>query len=533
MQRPPKHPGNRLLQHAPGGPTTPAMQALFDHGPWPPCPAPFNLAAHVLARADDLPDKIALAVLSASGADRWSYGRLKAAVLGTATGLIRAGLVPGDILLMRLDNTVDFPVAYLGAIAAGLVPVPTSSQLTAPEVAKMIADLAPAAILAAPGVACPPTDLPQIDTAALAAMRGLPPADYVMGDPDRLAYIIYTSGTSGASRAVMHAHRAIWARGMMHRGWYGLTADDRLCHAGAFNWTFTLGTGLMDPWSVGATALIPAPGTDPAALPLLLKRHDATIFAAAPGVYRKLLAGAPRLDLPQLRHGLAAGEKLSDRLRADWQAATGTPIHEAFGMSECSTFISGRPDAPAPAGSLGRPQPGRRVAILGEDGQPVARGTEGVIAVHRGDPGLMLGYFGQPAETAARFAGDWFLTGDRGVMDDADCVTYAGRADDMMNAGGFRVSPLEIEAALHDFPGLRDIGVTDVQVKADAAIIAAFYVADHDLDPAALSAWAEARLARYKQPRAWVRLPALPHNANGKLTRRGLKPLFPLGKDTR
>lgn len=502
------------------------MQALFDDGPWPPCPAPFNLAAHVLARADTLPDKVALAVLSVSGSDHWTYARLQSAVLGTATGLLRAGFVPGDILMMRLGNTVDFPVAYLGAIAAGLVPVPTSSQLTAPEVAKMIADLSPAGILRAPDVACPDTALRVIDTAALVAMRDLPPAGYASGDPDRLAYIIYTSGTSGASRAVMHAHRAIWARGMMHGGWYGLTDADRLCHAGAFNWTFTLGTGLMDPWSVGATALIPAPGTDPATLPLLLRHHDATIFAAAPGVYRKLLTGGP-LDLPQLRHGLAAGEKLSARIRADWEIATGRPIYEAFGMSECSTFISGNPAAPAHPGTLGRPQTGRRVAILGEDGQPVAIGADGAIAVHRRDPGLMLGYFGQPAETAARYAGDWFLTGDRGVMDADSHVTYTGRADDMMNAGGFRVSPLEVEVALHDFPGLREIGVTDVTVKEDAAIIAAFYVADTDLDPAALTAWADARLARYKQPRAWVRLPALPHNANGKLSRRGLKPLFP------
>ncbi len=501
------------------------MQAIFDDGPWPPCPAPFNLAAHVLARARDVPDKVALAVVSDTQADRWTYARLQAAVLGTATGLLRAGFAPGDILLMRLGNTVDFPVAYLGAIAAGIVPVPTSSQLTAPEVAKMLVDLKPAGILRAPDVACPDTALPVIDTAALAAMRDLAPAAYAMGDPDRLAYIIYTSGTSGASRAVMHAHRAIWARGMMHRDWYGLTADDRLCHAGAFNWTFTLGTGLMDPWSVGATALIPAAGTDPAALPRLLHRHDATIFAAAPGVYRKLLTGAP-LDLPCLRHGLAAGEKLSDRIRAGWEAATGRPIYEAFGMSECSTFISGGPDAPAHPGTLGRPQRGRKVAILFEDGQPAAIGDDGVIAVHRTDPGLMLGYFGQSAETAARYAGDWFLTGDRGVMDAGGHVSYTGRADDMMNAGGFRVSPLEVEAALHDFPGLREVGVTDVTVKDDAAIIAAFYVADHDLDPAALAAWAEARLARYKQPRAWVRLPALPHNANGKLSRRALKPLF-------
>ncbi|MDX5414490.1 MAG: acyl--CoA ligase, partial [Rhodobacterales bacterium] len=229
------------------------MHAIFDKGLAAPCPRPFNMAAHVLAHAQAMPDKVALSVIAPDAADHWTYARLEAAVRGTAAGLLAAGFVPGDILLMRLGNTVDFPLAYLGAIAVGLVPVPTSSQLTAVEVGKMVAQLSPKGILRDPRVACPEdTRLPMIDTAALAAMRDLPPADYAMGDPDRLAYIIYTSGTSGIPRAVMHAQRAIWARRMMHQGWYGLGADDRLLHAGAFNWTYTLGTGLMDPWSVGA-----------------------------------------------------------------------------------------------------------------------------------------------------------------------------------------------------------------------------------------------------------------------------------------
>lgn len=505
------------------------MQSLFDHGPFAPCPTPFNLAAHVLARAGDAPDKIALAILSQSGSERWSYARLKSAVLGTGTGLLRAGFKPGDIVLMRLGNTVEFPLAYLGAIAVGLVPVPTSSMLTAPEVARMVTQLSPAGILHDTGVACPTdTGLPMIETADLLAMRDLPPAAFHMGDPERLAYIIYTSGTSGVPRAVMHAHRAIWARQMMHQGWYGLSAQDRLLHAGAFNWTFTLGTGLMDPWTLGATALIPAPGTPIEALPLLLKRHDATLFAAAPGVYRKILNHHTNLPLPRLRHGLAAGEKLSDTIRQHWMEATGTPIHEAYGMSECSTFISASPDHPAQPGTLGRPQQGRKIAILDEEG-PVEYGKDGTIAVHKSDPGLMLGYYGAPQATAAKFQGDWFLTGDHAEMDAEGNITFHGRVDDMMNAGGYRVSPLEVEAALLPHPQIREIGVTDIQIKEDTSIIAAFYTADADIPQDELTAFAAARLARYKQPRAWLRIDTMPTNPNGKLSRQALKPLFPRG----
>ncbi|WP_417524001.1 class I adenylate-forming enzyme family protein [Marinovum sp.] len=497
--------------------------SLFDQGPPPPCPAPFNLAAFVLRHAAAQPDKIALALLGPARAERWSYARLEVAVRGIGTGLLQCGLVPGDRVLLRLGNTPDFPLAYLGCISVGLIPVPTSAQLSAAETAKIIDILSPALILRDPQVACAETEVPMFDASALHQMAELPPADYGLGDPDRPAYIVFTSGTSGVPRAVVHAHRAVWARQMMVKGWYDLKASDRLCHAGAFNWTFTLGTGLLDPWAAGATALIPAPGTDPAMLPLLLKRHDATLFAAAPGVFRKLLAG-PVPPLPKLRHALSAGEKLPESLRSTWRDTTGTEIYEAFGMSECSTFISSSPDRPARPGLLGTPQPGRRIALRDETG-PVPQGDPGEICIAETDPGLMLEYLGAPEATAARRRDGWFHTGDLGRMEPDGQIAYLGRADDMMNAGGFRVSPQEVEHALQDVPGLTAIAVTDVEIKQDTRIIAAFYTAETDLT-AALTQRAEAQLARYKQPRLYRRLESLPTGPNGKLSRRALREGF-------
>ncbi|WP_278921723.1 MULTISPECIES: class I adenylate-forming enzyme family protein [Pseudophaeobacter] len=500
------------------------MVSLFDQGAFAPCPAPFNLAAHVLRQARILPDKPALEVIGSKGAQIWTFAQLEAAVRGTGTGLLQAGLKPGQILLMRLGNTVDFPIAYLGAIAAGLVPVPTSSQLTEDETAKMIADLDAAAILRDPSVACAAHPM-QIELPALQAMRALPPCDYAMGPADRMAYAVYTSGTSGMARAVAHAHRAIWARQMMVQGWYDLKPDDRLLHAGAFNWTFTLGTGLMDPWTIGATALIPEPDTDPAQLPALLRQHKASLFAAAPGVYRKILKSDAPLDLPYLRHGLCAGEKLSEHLHQAWRHASGTDLFEAYGMSECSTFISSSPAHPARGQALGQPQPGRRVAILGPDG-PVPNGEVGTIAIAASDPGLMLGYLNAPQETAARMQGEWFLTGDQGTMAPDGQISYLGRDDDMMNAGGFRVSPIEVETQLQAHPGITQVGVASVEVKTDSHIIVAFYTGPAPLDPAELQRFATAHLARYKQPRAYVHLDALPSGANGKLLRRALPAYF-------
>ncbi len=507
------------------------MLALFDAGPPPPCPDPFNLADYVLSAGALTPEKIALQILTATGAERWSYARLTAAVRGTATGLLRLGLTPGDRVLMRLGNGVDFPVLFLGAIAAGLVPVPTSAQLTAPEVTTLAAAVAPKLIVAGDGIALPQApDCPVLPATTLVAWHRLPPSEIAFGDPDRPAYIVFTSGSSGTPRAVLHAHRAVWARRMMWQGWYGLTATDRLLHAGAFNWTYTLGTGLMDPWAAGATALIPAAGVSPSQLPLLLRRRVATLFAAAPGIYRQMLKGVGQLALPKLRHGLSAGEKMPEVTRARWRAATGIPVHEALGMSECSTFVSAAPDRPAPSGAIGYPQLGRRVAVLGNDGLPVMRGEAGTLAVSRRDPGLFLGYLGAEMETAARFRGEWFLTGDTVRMAEDGAITYLGRDDDMMNAGGYRVSPLEVEAAIAANPHVEDCAAVELRVKADASIIGCFFTGT--ASPAELAEFAAGRLADYKCPRLYERRDALPRGANGKLLRQTLREDYEARHDT-
>lgn len=499
------------------------MLSEIDARPAPPVPQPFNMAAHVLERsAARVPDKMALQIIRPTGAERWSYARLLAAVQGVATGLLARGLEPGDRVLLRLGHQVEFPLAFLGAVAAGLVPVVSSAQLTRAEITPMAARVAPKLIVAGEGVALPDHPAPVLAAAEVRAMEALPPAPFHLGDAARPGYIVFTSGTSGAPMAVVHAHRAIVARGMMHQGWEGLGEADRLLHAGAFNWTYTLGTGLMDPWTVGATALIPGPGVGVEALGLLMKRFDATIFAAAPGVYRQMLRGALPA-LPKLRHGLSAGEKLASEVRAAWDRAVGVPIYEALGMSEISTFISAAPGREAPVGAVGYAQPGRRIAVLGEDFAPLPRGEAGQLAVDRGDPGLMLGYLDAPEASAARLAGDWFLTGDLVQMAEDGAVTYLGRADDQMNAGGYRVSPAEVEAAMALFPGVAEVAVTEVEVKPGVTVIACFYTAAEVLDAAALAAHAEAHLARYKQPRAFVALESLPRGANGKLNRRALR----------
>ena len=142
----------------------------------------------------------------------------------------------------------------------------------------------------------------------------------------------------------------------------------------------------------------------------------------------------------------------------------------------------------------------------------------------------MLEYLDAPEETASRFSGDWFLTGDTVVMDASGAVSYLGRADDMMNAGGYRVSPLEVEAVLATYPGIDTVACAEVEIKADTRVIAAFYTAQAPLDESDLSEFATDRLARYKCPRLFQQMAALPLAGNGKVDRGALRKDVALSK---
>ena len=342
--------------------------------------------------------------------------------------------------------------------------------------------------------------------------------------------MVYTSGTGGRPKGVVHAQRAAWARRMMWDGWYGLTPDDRVLHAGAFNWTYTLGAGLTDPWAIGATALIYAGPPDRGVWPRLAAAHGATIFAAVPGVYRQMLESGrgPRRRLrrpaprPQRRRGAARGGA-----RAPGSAAAGRPIYEALGMSEVSTYVSFAPARPPVPGRAGRPQRGRRVAILADDGRR-RRSRAATTACWRcrgAIPGLMLGYWRRPEETAAAFRGEWFVTGDRARMAADGTIAYLGRADDLMNAGGYRVSPAGGRGgAAAPIPASPRRRRSSAPVRPGVTVIAAFYVPRRAPVPEAeLAAHCARALARYKCPRAFHAVAALPRGANGKLLRRKLR----------
>ena len=506
-------------------------------------PQAFNMARYCLHAANAAGDKCALLVVhdpDGRDVETWSYAAIEQAVLRAAyTFGAKYQLKPGSRVLIRLRNRTAYAIAFFGAIAGGFIPVPASPDLTGREFSFMLEDAEASAIVlddSLPHGPFPPGLVIIPEKAFAAAIESGPLAQYADSAANDPAFLIYTSGTTANPKGVLHAHRSAWGRRPMYQGWYGITPHDRLMHAGSFNWTYTMGTGLTDPWANGATAIVYTGEKDPALWPRLMQAFDVTIFAAVPGIYRQILkyGDLSRFSPRVLRHGLTAGEALPNAVADEWQERAGAPLYEALGQSEISTYLSSAPGAPRKPGTVGRPQAGRCVAILddtlGQD--PLPASAAGLIAVHRTDPGLMLGYWRRPGEESEIYRGDWFIGGDAGVMDDEGYVTHLGRRNELMNAGGFRVSPDEVEQELAKHPAVAEAAVAEIAVRDGVSIIAAFIVPQDrsrsDL-AADLAAFAATTLAAYKRPKEYIIVQSLPRTPNGKLKRsdlgRRLRPL--------
>ncbi|HFC05284.1 MAG TPA: acyl-CoA synthetase, partial [Rhizobiales bacterium] len=475
-------------------------------GPLP--PERFNLSRYCLQNSTNRhPDKTALIICNdandPNSAERWTFQQIEDVVLRLAAGLLTTGLRRGDRLFIRMGNSIDYALTFFAANAAGLVPVPASTQLSVREVALLVKDCGASAIAFDGTLPLPdlPADIVHLDLPQLNRLKITQPGRYCDTGKDDPAFLIYTSGTTSTPKGVLHAQRAVWGRRPMYRDWYDMSEDDRLLHTGAFNWTYTLGTGLFDQWANGATSIVYTGPKDITIWPRLIEIWHPTILAAVPSLYRQILkyCELSNHDLSSLRHCLTAGEPLPENIRKNWFDQTGLTLSEALGMSEISTYISTSPARASKRSSPGMPQTGRCVAILPETGgtTPLPHDHTGIIAIHTSDPGLMLGYWNRPDEEAAARRGDWFLTGDLAAMDEEGFIWFGGRNDDLMNAMGYRVSPVEVETILEQHPAIDHAGVCAITVGEDIEIIAAFLtpVEDHDIDIDDVSGFAVERLA--------------------------------------
>ncbi len=470
------------------------------------------------------------------------------------------GVGAGDRVLVRLPNSIDYPTAFLGAMKRGAIAIPTSTLLTAEEVQYLVEDSGAAAIVIDKAAwRTIGTKLAGTGNLRFALLSGAGEASAVSGveamelegalasvgswqaseatranDP---AYLVYTSGTTGFPKGVLHAHRSLIGRSPASTYWFDFAADgeaaagtvDRIMHSGKFNWTYVLGSALMDPLYRGKTVIAHEGRNDAATWPRLIAKHDATIFIGVPTVYRQILqkTAFTKTDVPTLRHCMSAGEHLSDEVFTLWKQRFGLDIYEAVGMSEFSYYLSQSKLRPIRPGSAGFPQPGHDVRLLDPQTlREVARGEEGMICIAAADPGLFLRYWNLPEETAKLKHDGWFFTGDYARYDADGYLWFLGRKDDIIKSFGYRVSPYEVERVLKNHPAVADCACIAEEAGADKRLVVA-YVIPHPgsaVSADELLAFGRERLAAYKAPKIVYLAKDFPRTRNGKILRREITP---------
>ncbi len=473
----------------------------------------------------------------------------------------------GDRVLIRLPNSLDYPIAFLGAMKMGAISVPTSTLLTAEEVAYLAKDSGATVLVTdatawyamEPQLVADLKNMPNLKHVLLSQTTDTQPHAHlnVLGLENSLAvthkfdkahrtqaedpaYLVYTSGTTGYPKGVLHAHRALLGRQPAAQYWfnYSDTSNDRIMHSGKFNWTYVLGTGLMDPLYLGKTVIVHEGKNDAQKWLDLIQKHQATIFIGVPTIYRQLLqkTTAGQAELPSMRHYMSAGEHLSDEVLTQWHARFGLNIYEAVGMSEFSYYLSQSQFRPIRPGSAGFPQPGHKIELLNpETLEAVAVGEEGMISVPLNDPGVFLNYWNLAEETAKYKHDGYFFTGDYAKYDADGYIWFLGRKDDIIKSFGYRVSPYEIERVYKGHPDVADCAAVGEEIEKDKLLVVIYVILKPDAttNPDDLLAFGKQHLAAYKAPKTVYLANDFPRTKNGKILRKDISPNIAVAKSTR
>lgn len=540
---------------------TKPLFAPFEKWVWQ-MPSHFNIGVACTDRHLGTPTESAIAMIvedDALGTSEITFAALAKRTSQFAQLLRNLGVELGDRVLIRLPNSLDYPTAFLGAMKRGAISVPTSTLLTPDEVVYLAKDSGAKVLvtdkaawkdlreglsglsglthvlLCGEGECLPAEGIQVLDMASSlqAIEQWQAPHQTKPEDP---AYLVYTSGTTGYPKGVLHAHRSMIGREPASKYWFDFSPNgDRIMHSGKFNWTYVLGTGLMDPLYQGKTVIVHEGKNDANTWPRLIQKHQATIFIGVPTIYRQILqkTAFEQKDLPSLRYCMSAGEHLSDEVLTQWNERFGIDIYEAVGMSEFSYYLCETKSRPIRPGSAGFPQPGHDIALLDpETLQPVAQGEEGVICVPDTDPGLFLHYWNQPEETAKHKHDGWFVTGDFARMDEDGYIWFLGRKDDIIKSFGFRVSPYEIERVLKSHPEVADCASVAETIEKDKVLVVAYIIPQPGSTITAddLYAYGKKHLAAYKAPKVVYITDQFPRTKNGKILRRDINPGIALSR---
>jgi len=529
--------------------------------PWQFIPERFNLGVHLTQTQvkRGLGNKWALLWENARGdTGRFTYAQLDVLSNRLASSLSQLGIRRGDRVLLRLPNVPEFYIAALAIAKLGGIFIPTSTQFRQEEIAYRLKDTEAIAAITALHL------LPALEEAATncASLRHLIVAAYpdrqetvpnrytdfwrlvesgsenfVPADTrhDDIAFIAYTSGTTGDPKGVVHLHRYPVAYESLVRYWHDYRPEDVVACPSEMGWLLPVASTFLYALAHGLTVVLydALGGRFNAEKWLnLFEKYRITNFTAPPTVYRMLLLAAdraPRYALSCWRHAVSAGEPLAPDTMQAMERIYGVVPLDGLGMSECMVYCFNMVGQKIKRGSCGRPGPGTVIELLDDQLQPVDADTPGVLCVRRDThPGMMKEYWNKPQQTAEVFRGEWYWSGDVLIRDRDGYFWFQGRADDVIKASGYRISPFEVESALLTHPAVHEAAAVASPDPIRGSVVKAFVVLRPGYSPseelaAEIQLHVKGRIAAFKCPRKIEFIEALPKTASGKIRRQELR----------
>jgi len=458
------------------------------------------------------------------------YAELDRRASRVAAYLRGRGLGPGDRVAICTDNGLEFVAAWFGAVYAGCTTLPLPVVSTAREIAfrlqhascrALLTDSARADVAQEAGArASISTELFDVNEATDGDADLAGPVDV---PPDSLALLLYTSGTTGASKAVCITHESLGAhtKALVEQT-LRLDENDRILGTLPLSHSYGIRMTLLVPFHAGASTVF-VPRFSPTWTLELCSRHRVTWL---PGVPTMFIAWANEKSLPAppaLRWCLSAGAPLAEDARLRAEQRLGAPVRQGYGLTEATfTSINAPPDEAVP-GSSGKPVAGVEVRIADESGRPLPVGSHGEVLI-RGQ-NVMAGYLDDKLATLHVMRGGWLHTGDIGFVDHEGRLTIVDRSKDLILRGGASIYPSEVENVLAHHPAVRDVAVVGQPDAYYGEEIVAVLVRRqaHPVTAIELDRWVRERLASYKAPRRYAFVDALPQGVSGKTLKRHLR----------
>jgi benzoate-CoA ligase len=481
------------------------------------------------------------------GRGSWTYAQLSERVDRVGGLLKTLGVEREQRVMVCLQDDIDFPTVFLGAMKAGVVPVAVNTLFTSDVYAFQLRDSRARVAFVSAALAdkfaplldqCPDlkaiiitgSEPDQLEARLAASEPIAAAADTCRDEP---AFWLYTSGSTGDPKGVVHSHGSLRITADLYgRPVAGFTESDTVYSVAKLFFAYGLGNSLTFPLSVGATVVLLADRPTPAVCSDILRRHGVSILCGSPTFFAGLLdyAQCPTKDeVPNLRAATSAGEALPEAIAERFLARFGVWILDGLGSTEMlHIFISQLPGA-TKAGCTGKPVPGYEARIVDEAGEVVGDNVLGELQV-RG-PSAALSYWNNRPKSQHTFMGHWTRTGDKYIRDSEGFYRYGGRNDDMLKVSGIYVSPFDVEEALIGHPAVLEAGVVgwadkDGLIKPKAFVVLAAGVTEpmEQLE-ASLRAHVKSVVAPHAYPR-WIEVVAeLPKTSTGKIQRFKLRAL--------